>query len=140
MPNSHLEFYGHLVWATWDRQPLITPAIETRLYNHIRARCRDMKAHLHAIGGTADHIHLLIRLPTTLSIAEIVRDIKGASSHFTTHLLDCPGFRWQGAYSGFSVCPEGVEAVCSYIENQKQHHARNTVLEAWELSITPEPD
>ncbi|MCW3097092.1 MAG: transposase IS200-family protein [Chthonomonadaceae bacterium] len=134
MPNSHTEVYIHLVWATWDRQALITPAIETRMYNHIRSRCRDMQTHLHAIGGISDHIHLLIRLPATLSIADIVRDLKGASSHFATHLLSCPGFRWQGAYSAFSGGPEGVEAVCSYIENQKQHHARRSIVDEWELS------
>jgi len=45
MPNSHTEVYVHFVWATWDRKPLITPDIEPRLYNCIRARCRDMQAH-----------------------------------------------------------------------------------------------
>jgi putative transposase len=134
MPNSHTEVYIHLVWATWDRQSLITSAIETRLYNQLRSRCRDMQAHLHAIGGMPDHIHLLIRLPATLSIAEIVRDLKGASSHFATHLLGCPDFRWQGAYSAFSVGPKGVEAVCTYIEGQKQHHSRQTTVDEWELS------
>ena len=134
MPNSHTEVYIHLVWATWDRQPLITPAIETRLYNQIRSRCRNMQAHLHAIDGISDHIHLLIRLPATLSISEIVKDLKGTSSHFATHLLACPDFRWQGAYSAFSVGPEGVETVCSYIENQKKHHTQQSIIDEWELS------
>ena len=116
MPNSHTEVFVHLVWATWDRRPLITPEIEARLYACIAAGCRDLQAHLMAIGGVSDHVHLLIRLPSTLTIAQIAKDLKGTSSHLITHELACPKFRWQGAYSAFSVSPEGVEAVCDYIQ------------------------
>ncbi len=132
MSNSHTEVYVHFVWATWDRQPLILPDKEARLYDSIRARCRDMQAHLHAIGGVSDHIHLLIRLPATLSLAQVAKDIKGASSHFATYTLSWSDFRWQGAYSAFGVGKDSLEIVCRYIENQKQHHAQQTTSSEWE--------
>jgi REP element-mobilizing transposase RayT len=133
MPNSHTEVFIHLVWTTSERQPLITPQIERVLYSCIAARCRDLQAHLMAIGGISDHVHLLIRLPATLTIAQIAKDIKGASSHLITHKLSQPDFRWQSAYSAFGVSPEGVEAVCNYIQNQKQHHAQRHTRPEWEI-------
>ncbi len=75
MPNSHTEVYVHFVWATWDREALITPQLEIQLYDCIRARCRDMQAHLLACGGVADHLHLLLRLPATRSLCEVVKKI-----------------------------------------------------------------
>ncbi len=111
MPNSHTEVFIHLVWNTSERKPLITPQIEPALYSCIAARCRDFQAHLMAIGGISDHVHLLIRLPATLTIAQIAKDLKGASSHLLTHRLSKPDFRWQSSYSAFSFSPEGVEAV-----------------------------
>jgi REP element-mobilizing transposase RayT len=114
---------------------LIAPDIEAELYDCIRSRCRDLQAHLHAIGGVADHVHVLIRLPSTLTIAQVVRDIKGASSHFATHVLKCVDFQWQGAYSAFSVGADGLAAVISYISHQKQHHAGRTIRAAWELDM-----
>src|SRR5580700_10916632 len=106
MPNSHTEVYVHFVWATWDRQPLITPDIEPRLHNCIRARCRDLQAHVHAVNGIADHVHVVVRLPATMSIAAIAGDIKGASSHFATHALGAAEFRWQGGYFAEGVCKD----------------------------------
>ena len=134
MPNSHTEIYLHVVWATWDREPLIAPEIEARLYACIAARCRDMQTHLIAIGGVADHIHVLIRMSATRTVAQVVGDIKGASSHLMTHELGLHHFRWQGAYGARSVSPNGLEAVCAYIHNQKENHAQNTVRTAWELT------
>jgi REP element-mobilizing transposase RayT len=134
MPNSHTEVYVHFVWSTWDREPLVTADIEDRVYACIRARCRDMQAHLNAIGGVADHVHVLLRLPATLSLAPVAKDMKGASSHFVTHVLGRSGFRWQGAYSAFGVCEEAIETAAFYIESQKQHHARNTLRDRWEPS------
>ena len=133
MPNSHTEVYLHLVWATWDRLPLITLEIEKPLYDCIRTRCRDMHTHILAIGGNYDHVHILIRMTATKSIVEVVGDIKGASSHFVTHELNHVEFQWQGAYSAFSVDNSGLESLMNYIENQKKHHQEKTLREGWEL-------
>jgi putative transposase len=132
MPNSHTEVYVHYVWTTHDRKPHLAPEIETRLYNCIRGRCGKMQAHLLAVGGAADHIHLLIRQPATLSMGEVANDIKGASSHFATHALACAEFGWQRCYYAISVGPDAVDSVVRYIENQKRHHANNALRAGWE--------
>jgi putative transposase len=133
VPNSHTEVYIHYVWATWDRDPLISDDIEKRLHNCIRARCRDLQAHVHAVNGMPDHVHLVIRLPATLSIAEIAGDIKGASSHFATHVLGAADFKWQGAYYAEGVCRDALDTVIAYVENQKKHHQDKSLRNEWEL-------
>ncbi len=133
MPNSHTEVYIHFVWATQNRQPIITIEYEEHLYSFIRSRCQKMQAHFVAIGGMPDHIHLLIRMPSSLSISNVVKDIKGSSSHFITHSLGQTEFQWQGAYGAFSVDRDRVYVVSNYIMNQKEHHAAHTIQEQWEI-------
>ena len=73
-----------------------------------------------------DHIHLLINLPPSKAPSDIVKKLKGASSHWVNQLDDKPvgPFGWQNGYAIFSVSASGIESVQSYIENQKEHHAK----------------
>ena len=99
MRAPYTQLYLHLVWATWDRLPLITEDMESRLYAAIAAKCRQLKCEPLAINGTEDHIHVLLRLHPTVSVARLVKEVKGASSHLVTHEIK-PNefFKWQGAY------------------------------------------
>lgn len=129
MRAPYTQLYIHCVWATWDRLPLITSALEQPLYSAIIAKCLELKCEPLAIGGMPDHVHLLVRFPTTLSIAELMKEVKGSSSHLVTHQLT-PNvfFKWQGAYGAFTVNKAGLSTVQAYIERQKEHHAQNTLL------------
>ena len=80
-----------------------------------------------------DHVHVLVRFPTTVSIADLVRRIKGASSHLVTHVLRSPEpFKWQGGYGVFSVSRRHVPVVRDYVLNQEQHHRDGTLQDAFE--------
>src|SRR5689334_7506042 len=133
MRASYTQLYLHCVWATWDRLPLIKPEMERRLYAAMDAKCREFRCTVIALGGTSNHIHLLVRLPTTITIAKLIGDIKGTSSHLMTHELT-PGqfFKWQGAYGAFTVSKDDVDAVTAYIRHQKTHHTAHTLIEEWE--------
>ena len=131
------QLYLHCVWATWDRLPLITPQIEEQLYPAICAKCLELKCNVVALGGIEDHVHLCVRFPTTLAIATLVKEVKGASSHLVTHrVTPTEFFKWQGAYGAFTVSKGAVKSVCAYIANQKAHHASNNVIEDWERCET----
>ena len=84
-----------------------------------------------AIGGTLDHVHLLVRFPTTLSVAKLAKEVKGVSSHLVTHVLR-PGefFKWQGGYGAFTLRKKDVPVVQRYIQKQKEHHQMGTEI-AW---------
>jgi len=123
-----------MIWATWDRLPLITPSIEGRLYAAIATKSRQLKCEPYAIGGVEDHIHLLIRLHPAVSVSQIAKEVKGSSSHLITHEV-APGefFKWQGAYRAFALRKSEVAKLKAYIENQKHHHAEGTLEMGWEL-------
>ena len=135
------QLYLHCVWATWDRLPFLTPQLEQPIYAAILAKCHELKCEPLAIGGISDHVHLLIRLHTTVAVADLLKDVKGASSHLVTHVIT-PGefFKWQGAYGAFTLRKEDVPVVKDYIERQKEHHARNELWPEWEQTIIEGPE
>jgi putative transposase len=125
-PNS--ELYVHVIWATWDRLPLLSGELQPAVYACIQAECAALNTEVIAIGGVEDHIHLLVRLPSTVSVASLVKQSKGASSHLVTHrLAHEDGFRWQGAYGAFSISASDVPRVRDYILRQEQHHRDHTL-------------
>jgi len=131
------QLYLHCVWATWDRMPLLASEIEQMVYAAILAKCRQLKCEPLAIGGMADHAHLLVRLPTTLTVARLVKEAKGTPSHLVTHEI-APGqfFRWQGSYGAFTVSKELVPRVKAYVERQREHHGSGKVVGAWEQTAS----
>ena len=134
MRRAGIAIYVHFVWATWDRLPLLTADIERRIHHAIAAKCTELGGELIALGGVADHVHLLVGLPATISLAEFIGSVKGASSHLATHEA-LPGgafFKWQGAYGAVSVSPHLLPQVTAYIAHQKQHHADKTLNPEWE--------
>jgi len=133
MRTPFTQLYLHCVWGTWDRLPLITPQVERRLYEAIAKKAHELKCEVLALGGIEDHVHLLVRFPTTLSVADLLKGVKGASSHLMTHEI-APNefFKWQGAYGAFTVSKSNVAAVSDYVLNQKAHHKNHEVIEEWE--------
>ncbi|MCC7357978.1 MAG: IS200/IS605 family transposase [Anaerolineales bacterium] len=135
MRTPYTQLYVHLVWATWDRLPLVTAGLEPRVYGSIVEKCRALNAYPLAIGGMPDHVHLLVRLPTTLSVADLVRGVKGISSHLVAQVI-APNefFKWQGAYGAFTLSKAEVRRCSRYVQGQKQHHASGQLLDQWEIS------
>jgi REP element-mobilizing transposase RayT len=123
MRRSKLVLFVHLVWATWDRLPLITPQIERRLYRCVEAEAIRQGCTVLALNGAEDHLHVLVSLPSTISIADLVKQLKGVSSRFVNEVLqpEC-SFKWQGSYGAFSVSAADVDRVRTYVQQQKEHH------------------
>lgn len=141
MPESYTQLYVHLVWATWDRLPLITPAVEPHLHAAVAEKCRELRCTPLAIGGIADHLHVLVRLHSTVAVATLAKELKGSSSHLITHEV-APGqfFKWQGSYGAFTLDGAGVRRVESYVARQKQHHALGDLRDEWERTAAPDSD
>ncbi len=141
MRTPYTQLFLHCVWATWDRLPLITPALERPVYAAIRAGCDALHSPCLAIGGMPDHVHLLVRLHTTVSVAELLKSVKGASSHLITHQAQAGEFfKWQGAYGAFTVWKADVPVVKTHIENQRPHHTAEEVKDEWEQTATEEDE
>ena len=137
MPHGYHRSFTHLVWTTWDREPLLLGQIEQEAYALIRSQCAKMKVTPHALGGMPDHVHLLVSLPRTLCLSDFMEAVKGISSKALNDTRGSPtwAFKWQGGYSDHSVSPSQVALITHYIENQKEHHASKSL---W-LSYEPDP-
>jgi putative transposase len=90
MRQSLVAVYLHLIWTTWDRLPLLDETIERSVYRSIQAKAESLGVPLLKIGGVEDHVHLLVELPATLSVSDLVKGLKGASTHLVNSEL-APG-------------------------------------------------
>jgi REP element-mobilizing transposase RayT len=126
--------YYHLVWATKERQALITPDKESKLYSYIIGKADTLGCIVHAIGGIENHIHLVASIPPSLSIADFVKNIKGSSAHHLNYGLpnSCSSFNWQRGYGVFSLGGKQLAQAVDYVKNQKAHHLQGTTISALE--------
>ena len=125
MSHSKSKIWVHIVFSTKDRQPLIQPTIRPTVHNELRQQLIDSGCFVDCIGGVADHVHLLFLLNPKKSLADVVKQIKGGSSHaFNQAKLTAAHFAWQIGYGAFSVSESHVSRVRTYILNQEEHHRK----------------
>jgi len=135
MRANFTQLYVHCVWATWDRLPLITPDIQKEVYADIIRQCDRLGCCAIAVGGIEEHVHLLTGFPTTVTISDLIKNIKGSSSHFITHEIKPDAFfKWQGSYGAFSVSRDAIDSVAQYIRNQATHHKQKSTIPTWEVT------
>ena len=82
MPHSYSSLWVHLIWSTKNREPVLTPLLKPEVYKVIKNIATDRDIYLDCINGVEDHVHLLVRLRTDQSVANIVKTIKGNSWDF----------------------------------------------------------
>ena len=122
MPSTYLSLQYHLVFGTKDRMPLIEAAWRLRLHEYLGGTIRGLGGFPEEVGGVADHVHLLVGLKATHCLADVMRELKKASSVWVHEELGILGFGWQEGYAAFTVSATAREAVRSYIANQEEHH------------------
>jgi putative transposase len=123
MPQSLVRNYLHIVFSTKYRQPIIKDSIAPRLYQYMGGICRALDSSAIKIGGHYDHVHILCMMSRTISVAELVKKIKGSSSAWVKSVDDeLAKFQWQNGYGAFSVGENYVFSVSEYISNQSVHH------------------
>jgi putative transposase len=124
MPHTYASNFVHCIYSTKDRKPLIPTERQEQLWAYMFGISKNEGLGLVAAGGMTNHVHLLLALPATWSLAEALRKLKGSSSRWMGH-----NFSWQQGYGAFSVSPSQVAAVKRYIRNQAEHHRKRTFEE-----------
>ncbi|MGE5559104.1 MAG: IS200/IS605 family transposase [Bacillota bacterium] len=126
--------YYHTVWVTKFHQPLMDDALREKLYPYILGKIAEYGGKAVAAGGTADHIHVLLYLPTQFSTSQFIGRLKGSSSHWVNHFYrPGGGFAWQRGYGLLEIAGEFLPSIRSYIENQEEYHRSNKCDPAWEM-------
>jgi REP-associated tyrosine transposase len=132
MPQSLSKVIVHIAFSTKNREPFLDLDVRPRMHAYLATICRDLGAELVRVGGVADHVHVVVTLPRTVSQAQLVEQMKKASSKWIKQLD--PRYRpfsWQRGYAAFSVSPSQLEAVLQYIEAQQEHHRTHTFQEEY---------
>ena len=127
MPQSLAKVYLHVVYSTKNREPLLAGEWRDELFRVLGGAANNLGCQSLIVGGVEDHVHLLIQLGRTISMADAVGKIKSTSSAWInqTRGLAMP-FHWQAGYAAFSVSQSNLEAVREYVRKQPEHHARQS--------------
>lgn len=131
MASTHLSLHYHLVFSTKNREPRIAKSWRKRLHGYLGGISKESEFFAEAVGGVADHVHLLIGMPATARLADIVRDIKTNSSKWIHAEIGDRSFAWQEGYGAFSVSPSHLDGVRSYIARQEEHHREKSFQEEY---------
>lgn len=126
MSHTYTRLLYHVVFSTKGRHPWITEDLRKDLHSYLGGIIRNIEGSAIAVGGVADHIHILASIPAKIAVSDAVRAIKSNSSKWAHETKQVAVFQWQEGYSAFTVSESNREAVKRYIENQEEHHRRTS--------------
>ncbi len=133
---SYTQLLYHIVLCTYRRKPTLCQEHERDLYAYIYGMCRNRNVTVYRIGGMPDHVHLLVGLPSTLSVAKFVQSIKSVTSMWMNNNPRFPKFTyWSKEYAAFSCSQSVRDTIVNYIRNQKKHHSKQTFEEEYRKVI-----
>ena len=128
--HSFVSVHIHCVWSTRNREPSLGPALRERLWPYLGGIARENKIKALTIGGAADHVHILISVHASLSVAKAVQLLKGNSSKWIHETFpEMRSFEWQEGYGAFGVGVSAIDATKVYILNQAEHHRKRSFRE-----------
>ena len=134
MPQSLSKLWIHIIFSTKKRYPFLKDLIiQQKVHAYIKAICCKQNCETLIVGGIEDHIHLLIELPRTVKLSDIVEKIKKSSSKWIKTISasdeELNNFYWQRGYAAFSVSHSNLKSVEQYIRNQYKHHQKKNFQE-----------
>jgi REP element-mobilizing transposase RayT len=127
MANTFTALHYHVVFSTKHRHPWLRPDAEEDVWRYLGGICRSHGIKALQIGGLEDHVHLLLGVPPTHALSDVVKRIKGESSKWLSNeKAGFTDFAWQDGYGAFTISQSHIPRTIRYIQNQRQHHAKAT--------------
>ena len=126
--TTHRKLLYHIVFSTKNRKPyLADKAFRDGVFAYMAGACKNLDGFALIVGGYHDHVHLLVRIPTTVAVSAFIGHLKSGTSK---HVNDTSGqirkFGWQDGFGVFTVSYSQKDSVYRYIKNQESHHAEMT--------------
>ena len=132
MASTYINILIHTVFSTKNRESWISSSLRERLYPYMCGIARENGLKVLCIGGTDNHIHILLSLDSTTSIAQAMQLIKGGSSKWIHETFpELRLFSWQEGYGAFSIGISNVDETKKYIENQEKHHSKESFCDEY---------
>jgi len=135
MPSTFLSLHYHLVFSTKEREPIINSSWRSSLHQYLGGTVNGLGGKSEIIGGTVDHVHLLVELRATHTLSDCMRELKKTSSKWVHETILQPTFAWQEGYAAFTVSASGIDEVRRYIENQEEHHRDRSFREELKIML-----
>ena len=125
MAQSLCKIYLHIIFHTKTNSPVVQDEHLTRLHQYIGQLVKSAGSHVICVGGTENHVHTLVFLSSSDTVAHLVEEMKRNSSRWIKGLSPrYENFSWQAGYAAFSVSQSVVERTAEYIRNQEEHHKK----------------
>ncbi len=140
--NYYSEINLHITWHTKNSLPLLNEKIEPLAHRALKKRLLDTDGVLvHEIGGTETHVHLCISIPPTVTISDLIGQLKGGSSHDVNQEVGRleKVLQWQAGYGVVSFGTRDLPWVKAYVRNQREHHANNHCFDRLERFTSDDP-
>ncbi|MEI8246664.1 MAG: IS200/IS605 family transposase [Lentisphaerota bacterium] len=132
MANSYHQIYIQAIFAVKCRDAVIDKAWQPTLLGLIGNLIIVTGCKTIIVNGVENHVHCLLGLKPTVSIAELMKSVKANSSRYVNdHMLTKGKFEWQEGYGAFSYSQSQVDSVYQYIANQAEHHKKQTFREEY---------
>jgi putative transposase len=132
MANTYTQIHLQFVFAVKFRNALIDASFKDELYKYITGIIATNNHKLLTINGMPDHIHIFIGMRPTQSVSDLLRDIKANSSKWINEKKFLKvKFEWQEGFGAFSYSKSHVQNVINYIQNQEEHHKKQTFREEY---------
>ena len=134
--HSYSKIWIHLIWSTHNREKILFGEVRKKLSEYLYQYAQQNKIFMKINHINAEHVHVLIDVPTNLSIEQGVKLFKGSSSHYINqNRLVNNKFSWARGYGAFSVSESNVKKVEGYIRNQDEHHSEKSFAEEYEMFL-----
>lgn len=133
---TYTQILYHIVFGTKDRVGTLDFEHHTSLWRYVSGVLRNKECVVYCTGGYTNHVHILCSLHPTLSLSEVIKDIKLAASKWIKKETVFPRFSgWQDGYGAFTCTWADKDRICHYIENQHEHHRTKTFEEEYEAML-----
>lgn len=130
--STYTQIIYQIVFSTKNRKKVMLKTNREELYGYIVGLLENKKCHSYRINGVEDHIHILTHLHPSVSLSDLVKDIKMATSKFIKEKNMFPDFDgWQAGYGAFTYSIREKDILINYIINQEEHHRKKTFREEY---------
>jgi len=128
MGSTFLSLHYHIVFSTKERRPLLRDSWRAKMHEYLGGTVRGLGGIPEAVGGVADHVHLLVGLRAKHCLADFMQELKKATSVWAKDNHE-PEFAWQDGYAAFTVSYTHIDAVKEYTRTQEEHHRQTDFVE-----------
>ena len=135
MPQSHAQVWLHIVFSTKERRPFLQREdFQAEMFRMLAHHVNESKCVSASVGGHIDHVHLLVGLSRTITIAQLLENIKTETSKWAKKSeIGAGNFQWQNGYAAFSVSHSARNDVDRYIRMQAEHHSKMSFMAEYRM-------